>query len=297
MTTRPLIVAVLLAAGPLAVPGEAQSLSDRIQTIRQQREEEAALNARVARAGMLQALRFRVIPAHFDRTPLRDVMDYLGTSLGIDIVGRYSDDRVGHGMDPTTPITLQAEKIQALELLERVLEQCSTLEECTWQLRRAFVEVGTKERLSAPAAQEIRTYPINDLLYEAPSFEAPYSVDLTAPYYDSGVYGPGFTGSITPGTSSGSFSLVPGGTDESRQLRARELIDLITELVEPMAWADNGGTWASIRHVDGTLIVRAPDFIHRQIGGYPRVAPPPQPPPATDPAQAGAGPGPGSAGG
>jgi hypothetical protein len=31
----------------------------------------------------------------------------------------------------------------------------------------------------------------------------------------------------------------------------------------------NGGEWASIRYHQGTLIVRAPDFVHRQIGGYP----------------------------
>ena len=30
-----------------------------------------------------------------------------------------------------------------------------------------------------------------------------------------------------------------------------------------------GGDAASIRYYQGVLIVRAPDYIHRQIGGYP----------------------------
>lgn len=30
-----------------------------------------------------------------------------------------------------------------------------------------------------------------------------------------------------------------------------------------------GGNWATIRFYQGTLIINAPDFVHRQIGGYP----------------------------
>ena len=41
------------------------------------------------------------------------------------------------------------------------------------------------------------------------------------------------------------------------------------EIVEPDGWEANGGTWGSIRYYQGTLIIRAPDFMHRQIGGYP----------------------------
>ena len=56
-----------------------------------------------------------------------------------------------------------------------------------------------------------------------------------------------------------------------KKKRALELIDLITEIVEPDAWTLNGGTWATITYVDGMLVVRAPDFVQREIGGYPRV--------------------------
>ncbi|MHC4768512.1 MAG: hypothetical protein ACYTEI_07360, partial [Planctomycetota bacterium] len=51
--------------------------------------------------------------------------------------------------------------------------------------------------------------------------------------------------------------------------RAQVIIDLITETIEPEAWDVAGGDWASIRYYTGTLIIRAPDYIHRQIGGYP----------------------------
>ncbi|MDZ4754640.1 MAG: hypothetical protein SGJ11_09100, partial [Phycisphaerae bacterium] len=51
-----------------------------------------------------------------------------------------------------------------------------------------------------------------------------------------------------------------------------ELVNIILETVEPEAWTANAGDWASIRYYQGVLIVRAPDWIHRQLGGYPFAA-------------------------
>ena len=59
------------------------------------------------------------------------------------------------------------------------------------------------------------------------------------------------------------------------QNRVDSLIELVTETVEPDAWQRNGGQWATMKYRDGALIVNAPPFIHRQIGGTPRVPPPP----------------------
>lgn len=38
--------------------------------------------------------------------------------------------------------------------------------------------------------------------------------------------------------------------------------------MEPEQWLTGGGT-ASIRYFQNSLLVRAPDFVHRQLGGYP----------------------------
>ena len=57
-------------------------------------------------------------------------------------------------------------------------------------------------------------------------------------------------------------------------MRAQEVVELIVGAIEPNAWARNGGDWASIKYHDGALVVRAPDFIHRAINGYPPVPPP-----------------------
>jgi hypothetical protein len=46
-------------------------------------------------------------------------------------------------------------------------------------------------------------------------------------------------------------------------------MEIIQEQCEPEAWTDAGGDWATMRYYQGVLIIRAPDFIHRQIDGYP----------------------------
>jgi hypothetical protein len=48
-----------------------------------------------------------------------------------------------------------------------------------------------------------------------------------------------------------------------------ELQNVLTTLVEPDQWVDNGGDAATIRFFQNTFIINAPDYVHRQINGYP----------------------------
>ncbi|MCH2161390.1 MAG: hypothetical protein MK085_05905, partial [Phycisphaerales bacterium] len=59
---------------------------------------------------------------------------------------------------------------------------------------------------------------------------------------------------------------------QSEEEKVEQIIDIILEVVEPEMWVENGGDAASIRYYQGVLIVRAPDFVHRLIGGYPFAA-------------------------
>jgi len=47
---------------------------------------------------------------------------------------------------------------------------------------------------------------------------------------------------------------------------AEELIEIITESIEPDRWEDNGGLAATVRYYQGSLIIEAPPYIHRQVG-------------------------------
>jgi hypothetical protein len=257
-----------------ALPAAGQSLSDRIDAVRsqrsQQRDQEGGKHSLRA---MLGVLLYTDLDVSFEETPAREVISFLATRLDLNFIARYSDDRNadGFGIDPDTPITLKLEQAPALAVLEMALEQCSTYEEATWQMRRGYIEVGTKDRLSAPGARYAKVYPVDDLLFEPPRFDDAPVLGLDEIYRNRylpyGInYGSG--GTAYPG---GSVLSPPGSSPNgrSKEEKGNELVDFIMENVEPMAWEANGGEWASIRYFDGALVIRAPDYIHRQIGGYP----------------------------
>lgn len=259
------------------------------------------------RARLLGVLVYTNITVEFEQTPVRDALKQLEDALGIPIIGRYSDDAAGYGIDPEVEITLHAVDQPALDVLEELLLQCEIYEACTWQLRRGYVEVSTKSRLAAPAARERRHYHIRDFMLEPARFSTVPEADLSL-----GPYKQGMIGSVPPQVK------IPGGyvRRKAPEAIALEILESVVEVVEPGRWdygqspqtleeelrrarALGGGfstpvpanaaqqpgqstkqhitsmtTWATIRLWRDQLIVNAPDFMHRQIGGYPAPIPP-----------------------
>ena len=175
-----LACAAACLASPLimAATASGQNLSDRIAAVARQRQADSARNN--TQANLLGALLYSDVSVDFDETPARDAFTYLKQVMGVDLVVRYSDDRSGMGIDPETPITLKATATPALTIIERMLEQCAEFEPCTWQLRKGFIEIGTKQRLSVPAARVLKMYPIRDLLFEVPMFDNAPEFDLSS---------------------------------------------------------------------------------------------------------------------
>lgn len=275
---------VLTATFLLADSAMGQGLRDRLDHVREQRRAAEANNT--TKGHLLSVLLYRDIESiEFQDQEVRDVIQYLRTLLGIPIIARWSDDRIGHGIDPETRISLRVENQPALRVLEMILEQCAEFEETAWQLRDGFVEIGTKERLALPGAQEIRYYPIRDLLFEPPNFDNSPEFDLNQALRQGGGgggggrggggggggFGGGGGGGGGGGSGGGGLFGAPGADPErlTEEERAEKIIELIVEFIEPRAWDLAGGTWATIRFYQGTLIIRAPDFVHRQVGGYP----------------------------
>jgi hypothetical protein len=252
----------------------------------------------------------------FDQTPVREALDVFADALGVRVVGRFNDDAIGFGIDPTIPIRLEAADQTAIDVLEEILEQCEVYEDCTWQLRKGFIEVSTKERLSVPAARETRTYHIRDLMLEPPQFGSPDQM-MAMPSMDK--YGKCYLGTPAGVMTKSNRETIRRKAPEDLGL---EIVEGIVETIEPGQW-DTGveqgaplqeaatvnpvpaspsahpanaasqsgrglppaaaqtprrltgtGKWATIRLWRDQLIVRAPDFIHRQIDGYPRPIPP-----------------------
>ena len=167
---------------------------------------------------------------------LRALEDDLGVLMTV-----YWKKKERTGCDKTKEITLHLSNQSALVVLERITQQLGNDEsEATWQLRDGVVEVGLKSKLMQKQFHRLETYPIMDLVFNVRSFAV-----------------------TERGNGSGSIE-----SALQKQQRIDEIIEKITKFVEPEVWEQNGGD-CTITNYNETLLVRAPNFVHRQLGGYP----------------------------
>ncbi|MBL8763071.1 MAG: hypothetical protein JNM07_02235 [Phycisphaerae bacterium] len=197
---------------------------------------------------------------------LKDVMKFIGEITGAELEIHWKTDRE-EGLDPEMLISVSVKKVPALTLLERVLEKSQTeFSENSWQMMGTGVmEIGPKERLNRH--RRIELYDINDLLFVVKTYNQSPEIDLQSVLQSSGSGG---------GSSQSPFrqnqsqqNLTPADDEKGRRERAKEIEDLVVALVEPTQWIAGGGNAADIRYYHGYFIVNAPDYVHRQINGYP----------------------------
>jgi hypothetical protein len=278
----------LVGTGLASTESHAQGLSERIKAVGEQKREELA--GSVTRGKLLGALLYTDVSVNFDKTPAKTAFEYVQQQMGVPLIVRYEGEGGSEGVDPELEVSLSLENAPALTVLERMLEICGVDSACTWQIREGFVEAGPKERLAVAAARELRMYPVRDLLFEPPTFDNAPDFNLSSALaqgnqqggqgggqggggggFGGGGGGGGFGGGGGGGGAGGGGGVIgdPGEDPErpSEEDQAQQLMDIIQEQCEPEAWL--GGEWASMRYYQGVLIVRAPDFVHRQIDGYP----------------------------
>jgi len=205
------------------------------------------------------------LTATFDQTPLRDVMAYIRQQTQADMEIFWEDDRSAAGLDPEQPITLTVKDLPALTVLERVLDKATnefSARNNNWQMTEwGEIQAGPSERLNRFNRTEI--YDINDLLLVLPEYDNVPEIDLDQALQSGGGGGGGGGGGQSP------FEDTDEDDEEEVPLeeRADEIIELIEQFVEPEHWIENPR--ASIAFFRGNIIVRAPDYVHRGIDGYP----------------------------
>lgn len=199
----------------------------------------------------------KAITLDVEDQPLEDVLNYLMDTTGAELEPIYIDSISSSGMDPDTLISLRVNKVAAISVLERVIKKAERIEsigeEYTWQFTDiGTIECGPKSVLNINSRIEL--YDISDLIMAVPDFDN----------------APDFNISSGGGGSSGSpFSGSTGDVDiESSGDRASRIINLIQTSVEPAQWANTGGSGATLTVYGTSIVVTAPDYIHRQIVGY-----------------------------
>jgi len=229
-----LVLSVLLLAAPVAV-GQGRAAQDP------RRE---AL-----------ALALRPVTAEIDSATLGDVFLFLEQTTGATYDVVWSDESSsGVGLDRDAEVTLTAREQSGLAFLDRVLERASDpFDAATWQVTRdGVIEVGPRSALNRRGY--VKVYDVRDLLFEIPDFTEVPDLEL-----GSIVQGQG-------GAESDADLEVPDGESESD--RMERLIEIIQTSVEFEQWRDNGGDAADITPFRGSLLIRAPGYVHRQLGGY-----------------------------
>jgi len=217
---------------------------------------------RAAKRDTLKALS-KPITLDVTDQPLEDIFSFIADVTGADLEPIYLTDNVsGNGMDPATEITMKVDHTPALIVMERVLLRAqrieSTGDEYTWQFTDfGSIEMGPKLELNRN--QRVELYDIADLLFVVPDFDNAPNFNLQTAVSSSSSGG-GTTSPFTGGTQKVNL--------DSAEDRAKAITDLIQSTIEPDQWAGLGGDGASMTSYGTSLVITAPDYIHRQIAGY-----------------------------
>lgn len=202
----------------------------------------------------------KLITVEFSDARLPDVVEFLENYTGLVVRPMWLDDRHTDGLTKETEISVDVREGTVRDLLEEVLEQASdSFSESTWQLSpRGELQIGPRSRLNR--YREIEFYDVRDLLIRLPDFTDAPDLNIDA--------------AMSQGRGGGGGNIFEFNDEEEvedelgeQKDLAEQLVRLIHDLVEPEQWQENGGEGGQIRIQDGLLIIRAPEYIHRQLRG------------------------------
>lgn len=252
----------------LAVSTGAQSLQDRIDRVRQQRAAQSVAQTRANQPNLVNRLFDIIDRAIIEEATLRDAFAWWSDNTRIPLVIDW-DAMTLDGIDPEQRITLNLRNIPARQLLVILMQNASTNTELPEsqliaQLSPHYLRVMTKRQANREPVT--RVYDVRDLLMVIPSFTDAPRMDLNEALSN--------TNSGGSGGGSGSGGGLFGDDNEDRdreptptlEERGEQLAQTIRDTIEPALWQANGGEAASIKYLDGRLIVRAPEYVQQRIG-------------------------------
>lgn len=233
------------------------------------------------RTRLAKAIESRIVPVTLSAVPAREAFAQLSRDSGVPIIARFTEDGAPWGMPADAPITFSHDRMSLRLVIESLVSQCSQQAgfDCTWQIRPGFVEVGTKESLSVDAARDLRVYNIRDLMWDAPNLggggaEAVGRTPSEALGLD---FVETVVGAVEPEAwdwgqdpDQEESAFLEGYNKNLRPANADPARPAVTSNVPIGAGRQFVAHYkpAIVRYWGDVVIVVAPDYIHRQIGGY-----------------------------
>ena len=222
-------------------------------------------------------LSYTHVQMSFDEVPIKQALRTFFRALELDYAPYFRGGRADTGIVGDVPITLEVRDLGAHRALELILAAGSVGEKYGWQLRGSIVEVGTLARLARSGEHRSEVYEIQDLTLDIPYQPAPgidpqLKPERQTPRHLAAQIMHHIVTSLHPD------AWEPPTVDDDD---ARPPPSLNSGL--PPSWAnlapydrwDNVleiyvvGRWAKMHYHRKSLIVTAPDFVHRAINGYP----------------------------
>jgi hypothetical protein len=283
LTTFSVAATLLVAAGIAifwpgrnAAPGVATALAQAAKNAR------GGASTEVAAASDEPSLQEKLnkrINVQFGPTPLRDALEYLKGETQIQFV--ISAKKIEEaGVNADTPVSLNLSRVRVRTVLEIMLKDL----ELRFMEKDELVFVTTPE--DAESDMETRVYDCRDLL----AMPAPPGADKYLPYLPPAAHSnisakggmfavqdstpaPGGTAtSVQPGGIPGGMGGMGGSVSDGtgrrplteHDLRARRLMDIVEDSVNPDSWAAVGGP-GSISEYNGLIIVTQTNDVHTKV--------------------------------
>lgn len=247
----------------------AQSLSDRISAVREQRRQaeqrqQEHLEAQVQESLQIPRKMGVIIDDVFiDQTSAEDAFNWWSERTGIPLVINWGAMEL-EGIDREQIITLDLKTVPARLLLEVLIRQASPHIELIYEVTPWYVQVTTKRQANRHPV--MRVYDVSDMVMRIPNFTHAPRLNLTDALSNTSSGGGG-------GGSGGSGGQIFGDNDDAEEEdlptkteSGQNLADMIRNTIEPDIWQTNGGQFSSLRYYNGRLIVNAPKYVHKQIG-------------------------------
>jgi len=250
---------LVVAAGPAV----GQRLSDRIDAMHQKHSRQAAAAEAELEIHDIQVNRrlARRMSFSTDAISARDALESWSRRTGIPMAIDWNAMEID-GVDPDLELELKFEDVKAEVILLFIMDGMSLDLKFIAEAHPWGIHMRSKLR----ANQDVitRVYDVTDLVVDVPQFTDAPSMDLTEALSNTSSGGGG------SGGGGGEIFNVEDFDDEDRTLTKRErgelLIQLVRDTIEPEVWQENGGEFSRIRYRQGRMIVRAPLYVHMQIG-------------------------------
>ena len=219
----------------------------------------SAQAARPATLTLRQILNARIPMLRLEETPLSNALDYIRDVTQANVNVNWKALELA-GISRDTVISTTLRNVPVKKALSVILSQAGPDNALAFYIDGGVLEITTREL--ADAQQITRMYFVDDILVDVPDFAGPKFNLSSKSGSNSGSGGGGGSGG----------GLIESGNDDRQNVgrtkseRADGLIKLVTQLIRPDVWEQNGGT-ARISYIRGHLVITAPRSVHEAIGG------------------------------